>query len=327
MIATLGCFTYALSGCAPPAPPVVPLRSLPQLPLVALRAHRSGQIFNYAFTTLDNQADPTFNRLLGINNLGKISGYYGSGATGHPNRGYVVYRPYGPNNFRNENYPGASDTQVTSLNNKRTIAGLYVARHGAIFGFVQTKGIWSSYKDPHLRKGDGSVTELLGLSDSGLAVGFYTATSGASFNQGFELDEPSGKFHNINPPGAKSAAASGINTKGDIVGFLTRSDDHVAGFLLKGGLFTEFSYPRATATQALGVNYQDQIAGTYVDRSGASHGFVLTNPLSKDPTWQSIDDPNGKGKTVVTSINNHHDLVGYYVDRYGNTDGFLAVPK
>src|SRR5579875_2812451 len=43
----------------------------------------------YAFHTIDNQRDPTFNQLLGINNAGVIAGYYGSGQTVggtlHPN--------------------------------------------------------------------------------------------------------------------------------------------------------------------------------------------------------------------------------------------------
>ena len=48
-------------------------------------------IFNWVSKTLDNSADPTFNQLLSINNEGAISGYFGSGAAGHPNKGYVLY--------------------------------------------------------------------------------------------------------------------------------------------------------------------------------------------------------------------------------------------
>jgi hypothetical protein len=39
----------------------------------------------YHFTTLNNDRDLTFNQLLGINNRGKIAGYFGSRAKGHPN--------------------------------------------------------------------------------------------------------------------------------------------------------------------------------------------------------------------------------------------------
>ena len=48
----------------------------------------------YHFRTLNDQRDVTFNQLLGINNEGVIAGYFGSGAQGHPNKGYRLY-PYG----------------------------------------------------------------------------------------------------------------------------------------------------------------------------------------------------------------------------------------
>lgn len=60
---------------------------------------------SYAFRTLDNQKDPTFNQLLGINNFGVIAGYFGSGKAGHPNKGYVLSPHYAQGNYNNENFP------------------------------------------------------------------------------------------------------------------------------------------------------------------------------------------------------------------------------
>ena len=56
------------------------------------------------------------------------------------------------------------------------------------------------------------------------------------------------------------------------------------------------------------------------------HGFVLTNPMGPHSHWQSIDDPNGVGSTLVNGINAAGDLVGFYTDAAGNTDGMLATP-
>jgi hypothetical protein len=57
-------------------------------------AHTSHHVAtSYRFTTLDDRTDPTFNQLLGINDLGVIAGYFGSGATGHPNKGYTLRPP------------------------------------------------------------------------------------------------------------------------------------------------------------------------------------------------------------------------------------------
>jgi hypothetical protein len=279
----------------------------------------------YTFKTLDNPDDPTFNELLGINNLGKICGYYGSGKRSDPSVGYIV-RKYGNSHYRTVLYPGAVNTRVTAVNNQNVIAGDYDAVKGGTFGFIETAdGIWTSFKDPHTR-GTTNVTELLGLSDSGLAVGYYLDANGVK--HAFELIPTTGQFHAINPPGAVSTVASAINGKGDIVGYFTKSDGSTESFLLKGGVYTEFSYKySAKMTEALSVNWEDEIAGMYTDSAGKQHGFVLDDLLGA-PQWLApVDDPNAKNVTVVEGIQNHHALVGYYVDGSGNTNGFLAMPS
>jgi hypothetical protein len=50
----------------------------------------SAEATTYTFETLNNAVDPTFNQLLGINSSGLISGYFGSGAGDHPNKGYLL---------------------------------------------------------------------------------------------------------------------------------------------------------------------------------------------------------------------------------------------
>ena len=72
----------------------------------------------YSFRKIDNGGDRSFNQLLGINNIGRIAGYFGSGLHGHPNKGYLVSRPYGPSAFRSVNFPRSAQTQVTSINDK-----------------------------------------------------------------------------------------------------------------------------------------------------------------------------------------------------------------
>jgi hypothetical protein len=265
----------------------------------------------YSFKTLDNPDDPSFNELLGINNLGKIAGYYGSGLPSNPSVGYVV-RKYGNSHYRRVKYPGAVDTVVSAVDNQNDIAGYYVSTTGGTFGFIKSnKGIWASYKDPHTH-GSYNITELLGLSDAGLAV---------------ELIGTTGQFHGIFPPGAVSAVAAGINGKGDIVGYFTKAQGATESFLLKGGVYTEFVYKGAAATEARSINWEDEIAGDYVDSAGGVHGFVLDDLLGT-PQWTApIDDPRGEGQTAVMGIENHHHLVGYYTDGAGNTNGFLASPK
>jgi hypothetical protein len=282
--------------------------------------HQSGE--SYRFKTLDDQADPTFNQLLGINNDGKIAGYFGSGATGHPNKGYTLSKPYQQNNYHNENFPGSVQTQVTAINNEGDTAGFWVDGNGNNFGFIEWNGVFTSYRDPNT--GTGTVNQLLGLNDHGIAVGFYTDGNGV--NHGYKLNQKTGKFTGIVPPGGANVTATGINENGDVVGFLTASNGNVVSFLLKGKTFSEFDFPNSTNTTALGINEHDQIVGVYVDGAGKMHGFVLTDPLHH-ARFQSIDDPNGIGTTTINGLNDKGQLVGFYVDGAGNTDGFLATPR
>jgi len=315
-VAILGCSTLAIgacsgaiSGAAAGAPADPPLQS------------------GFTFTTLDDPHSTTFTRLLGLNDVGKLCGYFGSGVPSDPSTGFVVYSGFQAQSFKNEKYPGAGDTVVTSVSNAKTIAGWYVSPQNPswIFGFTERHGVWNSYRDVQLRKDHTSnLTKLLGLSDAGLAVGYYTDDSGV--NHGFELNTVTDKFHGILPPSATSSVASGINGKGDVVGYLTLANGSVKGYLFKGFNFTEFGYPGAVSTQAVALTWNDDIVGSYVDGSGETHGFVLSKPLTSQQ-WQSVDEQNGLGSTVITGVNNHHVIVGYYNAADGSTNGFVGTPK
>jgi hypothetical protein len=120
--------------------------------------------------------------------------------------------------------------------------------------------------------------------------------------------------------------ATGINNVGDVVGFATDAVGTTSSWLKIGTTTIAYQFPGGTDTQAFGINAKNQIAGSYLDGAGVLHGFVLTNPMGPVSHWQSIDDPNGVGSTVVNGINTAGDLVGFYTDAAGNTDGMLATP-
>ncbi len=306
----------AFAACSGPAAGTSPVPSAISL-VRDLGVRHLNEAFNYQ--TIDDPQDPT-TEVLGINNLGKIVGYYGDG----PTDGFYALAPYGPNNFKKIDYPGAVSTVATAVNNSRAIAGWYQNNKGWIFGFILWEGIWTTYKDSHLRGSPTQNTQIWGLSDDGLAVGFYRDSSGT--DHAFEMDETTGKFHGIFPPNAKNSAATGISGKGDVVGWLTLANGTYEGWLLKGGHYTVFSEPSGSQTQPYSVNWEDDIVGSYVDGSGNTHGFILSNPLTSQQ-WQQIDEPNAANYTVVTGVNDHHTMVGYYKDGSGNIDGFLASLK
>jgi len=285
---------------------------------------------SYRITTLDNAQDVTFNQLLGINNQGTIAGYFGSGAAGHPNKGYLLFPNYGQGNYANENFPGSVQTQVTGLNDNGVTVGFWSSMNTASmannnFGFWERNGKFHNANFPTGTPASPPVDQLLGVNDSGTAVGFYTDASGN--NHGYKVNIDTGKFSSVTDPGSPSASltAAAINNGGDIAGFYTNAAGNTDGFLKAGGKFTDLAVPGAAATMALGVNDHDEVVGTYTVGTGSSaamHGFTWT----PGGGFHTFDDPQGMGTTTINGVNDAGDLVGFYVDSTGNTDGMLATP-
>jgi hypothetical protein len=284
----------------------------------------------YTFTTLDNQADPTFNQLLGINQSGTIAGYFGSGAAGHPNKGYLLSPPYAQANYAAENFPGATQTQVTGLNDRGVTVGFWspdnnANQMNANLGFYSIDG-----HRPHtvMFPTDDNATppvdQLLGVNDRDVAVGFYTDGEGNNHGFTYSIGRHHHRFQEITVAGATSVTTAAINNRGDIAGFDTDAQGNVQSFLLgRWGRETTLAYPGATSTQAFGVNDSDEVVGIYTDANMVMHGFAWT----RDGGFQTVDDPNGIGSTTVNGINDQGQLVGFYTDAAGNTDGMLAVPQ
>jgi len=280
--------------------------------------------FGYRFTTLNNNADPTFNQLLGINDNGTIAGYFGSGAAGHPNQGYLLRE----GGYVSENYPGSVQTQVTGLNNSGITVGFFSDQNNANqvndnFGFFARDGRFTRVNFPTASNATPPVNQLLGVNDRGIAVGFYTDAQGV--NHGYTYNIRTGEFDAVQAPGGGGLTAAAISDSGQIAGFYATASGATDGFVTSGGHFTDLAFPGASQTMALGVNDAGEVVGTYTAGTGNSaetHGFTWTFRGG----FVTVDDPNGVGATTVNGVNDHGDLVGFYTDSAGNTDGFLAVP-
>lgn len=294
-------------------------------PGLALARHNSSKI-TFHFATVNDPSDPGFTRVTGVNQLGKIVGYYLSGHEGGTARGFSSEPPYVK--FRGINYPSGIETYPTSLSSNYSIAGYFITKAlgpKETWMFIYNHGLFTLYKDKKGPSGAGMVDELLGFNDSNTGVGFYKDSNGHDVP--FQFTPPQ-KFVALHPPNAVSAQATAINGKGDMAGFETLSSGKTQSFVLISGVYTTFNYPNAVSTEALGLNWQDQVVGQYTDASGKTYGFVLSDPNKppKDRTWQQVVEPNAKGVTVVNCINNHDEIVGWYVDDSGDTNGFLGKP-
>ncbi len=288
----------------------------------------------YNFRTLNNHRDVTFNQLLGINNNGVIAGYFGSGAQHHPNKGYQLVKPYRQGSYLNENFPGSKQTQVTGLNDNGITVGFWSTQNKANlannnFGFYARNGHFHVVNYPTGDNASPQVDQLLGVNDSGIAVGFYT--NGQGSNRGFEYSINTHVFSRVLVPGAPggtkgpSLTAAAINNNGTVAGFYVTSGGATDAFVKKtSGRFIKIAFPGAAMTQAFGINDNGEVVGAYTLGSGSTattHGFTWHNGH-----FTTVDDPHGVGTTFINGVNNAGDLVGFYTDSAGNTDGMLATP-
>lgn len=165
-------------------------------------------------TNDDDQADPTFKQLLGINNDGVIAGYFGSGmpASTHPNTGYTLDLPYGQGNYVNENFPGSRQTQVTGINDKGTTVGFWADANGNSHGFLYNvhKRSFTELRIP----GSASVTPTA-INNDGKVVGFYVDAQGQDVAF---VRSSRGQITALTPPaGATTTMALGINNEDEVV--------------------------------------------------------------------------------------------------------------
>ena len=295
------------------------------------------------FRNVINIFDPTFNQELGINDFGVIAGYFGSGAAGHPNKGYTIFRrgaKLTQADFINENFPGSVQTQVTGINNRgrffrsATITvGFWSDSNNASgvnnnFGFVNIggqNGTFINVNNPNTGTINGVKTnQLLGINDTNVAVGFYVDTAGATHGYTFNLQSNTYSANIDDPNGVGTTTAAAINDLDQIVGFYVDGNGVTHGFFENGGVFKTIDAKNATATSLLGLNTFGEAVGFDIDQAGNMHGIICN--LSTGVT-KEVDDPRGIGTTTFNGLNDLGQIVGFYVNGRGNTIGLLATPK
>ena len=146
-------------------------------------------VADYSFGTLNNPGDTTFNELVSINNRGHIGGYFGSGAAGHPNTGYILRPPYGRAKYQKIMFPGSAQTRLTCLNNTGVQVGFWTAsgRTHRVAGWYLENGGYHSVAD----NASSAVNELLGVNDHNVAVGFYADAKGLDPAYTYDIDRKS----------------------------------------------------------------------------------------------------------------------------------------
>jgi probable HAF family extracellular repeat protein len=251
----------------------------------------------YTFQTVNYPGD-NFTQLLGVNDSKVIAGYHGSGQTGHPNKGFVLTLP---KTFTSENFPGSVQTQVTGINNHNTTSGFYIDTKMINHGFYELNadGTFTTVDFPGT-----TFNQLLGVSLQAQFAGFYQDSAGNA--HAYTFGRVGGVFSVFTIPNATAATATSVNNTGEVSGFYADTSG-VHGFILNLGTFTPLNYPGAAATSALGLNNKGEVVGTYTASSGEVHGFVY-----EGGKFQSVDDPDGIGETMINGVNDNGVIVGFY---------------
>jgi probable HAF family extracellular repeat protein len=239
----------------------------------------------------------------GINDLGVISGSYGTGTTG------TGFWKDG-NTFNT--FTIAPYTNAVGIND----AGLIVGTSGSS-GFIYNT-VNQSYQTYDVA--GASSTSFFGINDMGQVVGWYRDSS--SNNHGIIYDRGTGNYTFLNYLGATSyTLAFGINDNGIVVGcYNSGGTDH--GFIYQNGIFSPLDYPNSDYTRAVGINDLGQIVGRFkYNRNDANDiGFIYDNGIFSMLQFSGADDLR------PTTINNIGQITGMDVKSDGSVHGFLANP-
>jgi hypothetical protein len=194
------------------------------------------------------------------------------------------------------------------------------------------------FSAPGAGTGAGQGTGGFGINPQGTVVGSYL-DDGNVFH-GYQCVSGCGAastFTTFNAPGAGKAANQGtitfsINVFGVITGYFIDANNVAHGFVTSAPFktFITLTDPDAGTGSGQGTfagNIKPEggeIAGSFVDASGVSHGFVTAPPYH---TFTSFD-PKGSVNTlmpVASALNQEGEVTGTYLDAKGALHGFVRA--
>jgi hypothetical protein len=166
------------------------------------------------------------NQLIGVNNANLAVGFYND--VHGDSHGYTF--DIATKTFSADiNDPNAVSTVTAAINNSDEIAGFFTDKTtGAIQGFIKNGIDFTTVSAP-----GAAETELLGINDNGLAVGFECAVAGCSGGpqHGIIYNIATKTFTTLDPPGSMATTFNGLNDRGEIVGFFVDAAGNTDGTL------------------------------------------------------------------------------------------------
>jgi hypothetical protein len=222
-------------------------------------------------------------------------------------------------NYVDISVPNASIVQETQIN-----------RLGDAIGFVITDNPDGSQTNTAILYKSGTlqtvaapnsiITQLVDINDSGVIAG----TSFDANNAPHAFIDSNGRFTNIDPRGATTAAPIAINNNNQIIGQYTDVNFDVGSFIYSGGKTTVLSAPGASQIEAWAINNNGFVVGQYQGKDGLTHGFATKNGHNF-----SINGP-GAYFTIASGVSDSNDVFGIYIsnapDGSQQIHGYPASP-
>ncbi|MBI5407071.1 MAG: DUF3466 family protein [Nitrospirae bacterium] len=229
-----------------------------------------------SYRTLDVE-NATETQAYGINDNGKVVGYYYSGSMG--GHGFVF--DIATDTYTPVDVPGASRTLAFAINNHDAIAGRYSA-NGVDHGFIFDGATYKTIDFPGFK-----MTHVFGINDKGKVVGrYFQDYQDPSGSHGFIFDGIN--YTVIDFPGIPSAT-----TLYDI-----NESDKIVGVFENAALFGFYATPLPDVPVAKAGGAQTVHAGTVVTLDGSGSYDPNGNyPLSYSWTIKARPD----GSTAILS--------------------------
>lgn len=205
-------------------------------------------------------------------------------------------------------YPGASRTYSTGINDRSVVAGWFLNPVDGGHGFLRFPNRFGQpINDPADRHNSTIVT---GLNNVGAVCGYYTGSdltyhsfilSGATYTE-IDLGTPNTEIHGINDAG-NSCGSTNL---------------WALAFVIIDGTTTTFTIPGADFTVAMGINNLNDCAGWY--RIGSdTYGFLRRADGSFVYPILATATPN----TTLSGINDNGSMVGTAGDSTGSHAAFF----
>lgn len=252
-------------------------------------------------------------------------------------------------------YPGATDTYVTGMNDIGDFVGYYTS--GGI-----TKGFYVIGTDTADMVYPAAVsTWAYGISNQRKIVGKYNGSGSNADNEGFMFDYGTFNYTDLTylvTGGGQFKEVRGINDSQCWVGnlransstYLTYSCPNygtsrknllatygtalnevndLAGYYIDGAAYTSFirvgavytdvSYPGQIKTRVYGMNNSNMVVGDFANQ----RGFIYDGFLTGGTAYEEIEIPDALSVTPQ-DINNNDEVCGYFTDATGNVHGFFV---